>query len=73
MSDAGGDIIIKGGSVEVYFDGILYQKDPSDSRKHSNSLKKIDRIKIKDETGVIKYDSGDHPDGFRGTITVLCK
>ena len=73
MSDAGGDIIIKGGSVQVHFDGSLYVQDSSDPRKHSSAKKKIQRIKIVDDTGRMLYDSGEHPDGLRWTVQVLCK
>jgi hypothetical protein len=73
MSDASGDIIIKGGSVQIHFDGSLYQKDPSDPRKFSHSDRKIQRIIIDDENGKMQFDSGDHPDGLKYTIRVLCK
>lgn len=73
MSDSGGDIILKGGSVQLHFDDVLYTKDPSDPRMRSNRNKKIVRITIDDESGSIQYDSGDHPAGLQCTIKVFCK
>jgi hypothetical protein len=66
----GGDIIIKGGSVDLEYDESIYQKDPADPRSHKNSNRKITRVVI---TGDISYDSGDHPEGLRCTITTTSK
>ena len=66
----GGDIIIKGGSVDLEYDESIYQKDPADPKSHKNSTRKITRVVI---TGDISYDSGDHPEGLRCTITTTCK
>ena len=70
MSDQGGDIIIKGGSVDLNFDEGTYVKDPKDPRSHKNANKRITRVVI---TGDIGFDSGDYPDGLRCTITTICK
>jgi len=66
----GGDIIIKGGSVDLEYDESVYEKDPTDPRSHKNSNRKITRVVI---AGDISYDSGDHPKGLRCTITTTCK
>jgi hypothetical protein len=66
----GGDIIIKGGSVDLDYDESVYQKDPADPKSHKNSTRKITRVVI---AGDISYDSGDHPEGLRCTITTTCK
>jgi hypothetical protein len=66
----GGDIIIKGGSVDLEYDESIYEKDPADPKSHKNSTRKITRVVI---TGDISYDSGDHKDGLRCTITTTCK
>jgi hypothetical protein len=66
----GGEIIIKGGSVEVDFDGSVYIKDPNDPRKHKNATKKITRVVI---TGDIEFDSQDYPGGLRCEIKATCK
>jgi hypothetical protein len=70
MSNGSGDIIIKGGSVQVEFDDIVYQRDPAYLHRYSNDDRKITRIVI---TGDMNFDSGDHPDGLRCDITVLCR
>lgn len=62
----GGVIIIKGGSVDLDYDETIYERDPANPRSHKNSVRKITRVVI---TGDISYDSGDHPEGLRCTIT----
>jgi hypothetical protein len=66
----GNEIIIKGSSVEVEFDGVVYAKDPANPRKHKNANKKITRVVI---TGDITFDSGEHPGGLKCEITASCK
>lgn len=66
----GGEIIIKGGSVEVEFDGNTYQTDPVNPRKHKNANKKITRVVI---TGEIEFDSGDHPNGLTCEVRATCR
>lgn len=66
----GDDIIIKGGSVELSFDGSLYIKDSIDPTKHKHAGRKITRVLVEDETGKSVYDSGTDKDGLRWTITV---
>lgn len=72
MSDPGegGIIIIKGGSVDLDYDETVFAKNPADPRSHRNPNKKITRVVI---TGDITYDSGDHPEGLRCTITTTTK
>jgi hypothetical protein len=72
MSDPGegGIIIIKGGSVDLDYDETVFEKNPADPRSHRNPNRKITRVVI---TGDISYDSGDHPEGLRCTITTTCK
>jgi len=70
MSDGGGDIIIKGGSVDLDYDESIYAKDPLDPRSHKNSHKKITRVVI---TGDISYDSGEFKDGLTCNITTTCE
>ena len=66
----GGEIIIKGGSVELDYDGTVYPPDPLDPKKHKNNAKKITRVVI---TGDITFDSGEHPNGITCIITTTCK
>lgn len=68
MGDGGGDIIIKGGSIDVNFDDNLYLKNPADPRRHENASRKITRITVVDETTKTVYDSGDDPSGLSWTV-----
>lgn len=73
MADGGGEIIIKGGSVNVQFDDSVYKKDPSDPKKHENANRKITRIVVVDENGGERFNSGDSPSGLKWTIAVSTK
>ncbi|MEP6742179.1 MAG: hypothetical protein ABJB61_06735 [bacterium] len=66
----GGDIIIRGGSVDLDYDETVYPKDPGNPKKHKNQTKKVTRVLI---TGEISFDSGDHPNGLNCEITAFCK
>ena len=66
----GGDIIIKGGSVDLDYDEAVYPKNGGNPKSHKNQNKKITRVTI---TGDISFDSGDHPQGLTCTITTFCK
>jgi hypothetical protein len=72
----GGEIIIKGGSVEVEYDGNTYVQDPNNPRKHQNPNKKITRVVITDQTNlaapIVVYDSEDHPSGLKWEIRTTC-
>jgi hypothetical protein len=72
MSDPGegGIIIIKGGSVDLDYDETVFEKNPADPRSHRNPNRKITRVVI---TGDITFDSDDHPQGLRCTITTTTK
>jgi hypothetical protein len=73
----GGDIIIKGGSVELEYDGNTYVQDPGNPRKHKNASKKITQVVVTDLTDpanpIVKFDSGDHPSGLTWEIRTTCK
>jgi hypothetical protein len=73
MSDGSGEIIIRGGSVEVQFDGSVYQKDPNDPKKHQNANRKITKVVVLDENGAETFNSGDNQGGLRWTVTVSTK
>ena len=66
----GADIIIKGSSVDIDYDEAVYPRDPNEHKKHKNQNKKITQVVI---TGDINFDSGDHPNGLRCDISILCK
>ena len=65
-----GDIIIKGGSVDVNYAESLYPKDDKDPNSHKNANRKITRVII---TGEIVFDSGDHPEGLSCEIRAITK
>jgi hypothetical protein len=68
--NGGGDIIIRGGSVDLIFDEGIYQKSPANPKRHENANRKIVKILILDENGSAKFDSGDSQNGLKWTITV---
>jgi len=71
MADGGGtEIIIKGGSIEIGFDSSLYLKESSDPNSHKHATRKITRVRVDDEDGESKFDSGTDDGGLKWTITV---
>jgi hypothetical protein len=66
MSDGSGDIIIKGGSVQLEFNDKVYPPNNG----HKNDELKITKVVI---TGDINFSSDDFPAGAKCTITVTCK
>ena len=74
MADGGGgDIIIKGGSVDLQFDDDVYKKNSGgDPKKHENPNGKITRIVVADENDVEKYNSGNE-NVMKWKVTVFAK
>ena len=73
MADGGGGsgtIIIKGGSVELSFDGTLYVKESGTPGMHKCATVKITRVQVDDADGKPKFDSGASDDALNWTITV---
>jgi hypothetical protein len=71
MAD-GGDIIIRGGSVDLEYDEAVYPMEFGHPKKHSASGKKIRQITVTDiDSGRILYDSDDHPDGLKYMVSVF--
>jgi hypothetical protein len=73
MSDGSGEIIIKGGSCEIYFDHDVFQHDQVDPKKRSHATLNIKQIIISGDEQFSDYDSGEHPTKFTGTIKVICR
>ena len=73
MSDGSGEIIIKGASVHLEFNGTIFVKDPSDPKKHDSPSRKITQIVVADEDGVEKFNSGDNPGGLKWKVTISTK
>ena len=69
MSDGGGEIIIKGGSCEIYFNDAEFPQDPSDPKRHKDDDRRMTRVQVKDESGTSLFDSGSD-DGVQWTVTV---
>jgi hypothetical protein len=67
----GGDIIIKGGSVDIQYDDSLYVKEGE--WNHINLNKRITRITITDENEKLLYDSDVNSNGLRWEIKAHCE
>ena len=68
----GGDIIIKGGSVDIDYDDAVYPPDPGKPRKHQGN-QTITRVTVEDEGNNLKYDSQQEAaDTTRWKISVFC-
>lgn len=70
----GGDIIIKGGSVDIDYDDAVYPPESGKPRNHKSRDKTITRVTVADEGNALRYDSdkdGATPGAW--TITVYCK
>lgn len=67
----GGDIIIKGGSVELQYDDTLYTKNGAWGHKHPD--KKMTRITVVDENQKTVYDSGENKNGLKWEIRAHCE
>ena len=72
MSDGGGEIIIKGGSCEIYFDHDVFRPDENDPKKRRASLN-IKQITISGDNQFADHDTGEHADKFAGTIRIFCR
>ena len=70
----GGDIIIKGGSVDIDFDDNVYQKEVNKPRNHKADDQAITRVTVEDGAGSSKYDSsveGANTSAWK--VTVYCE
>jgi hypothetical protein len=63
----GGDIIIKGGSVDITFDDLVY---PSGGNGSHRGQRKLQRIVVTDGGEAVQYDS-QAADVKKWTVTVL--
>lgn len=71
MSDGSGEIIIKGGSCEIYFDHDVFQRDENDPRKRKHETLKIKQIIISGDSQFPDHDTGEHPNKFEGTVRII--
>ncbi len=71
MSDGSGEIIIKGGSVQVILDtGLFVKEADTDPASHKHDTRKITRVTVEDENEKLQFDSGLSDEGLKWTITV---
>lgn len=70
----GGDIIIKGGSVDIDFDDNIYKKEVNKPRNHQAKDQGITRVTVEDAGGGSKYDSDNESsaDTSRWKVNVYC-
>ena len=71
MSDGSAEIIIKGGSCEIYFDHDIFGPVENDPKKHKHSTLKIKQITISGDSEFQDHDTGEHSDKFMGTIKII--
>ena len=72
-SNGSGDIIIKGGSCEIYFDHEGFQRDETDQRKRKHATLNIKQIVISGDPEFANYDTGEHSTKFTGTVKIICR
>lgn len=69
----GGDIIIKGSSVDIDYDDAKYPKETGKPRNHKSSDQIITRVTVEDGNNTVQYDtSNDAADPSRWTIHIYC-
>ena len=73
MSDGSGEIIIKGGSCEIYFNHEVFPQVGGDPKRHRTDSLKIRQIIISGDTEFKDLDTGVHRDKFLGTIKIICE
>ena len=59
MGEGSGEIIIKGGSVELNFDVLTYQKVLTDPSTYRSANRQITRVLVEDQEGKVKFDGID--------------
>ena len=69
MGEGSGEIIIKGGSVELNFDDGIYQKVPTDPGTYRNQNRQITRVLVEDQEGKVQFDSSDGVERWRITVS----
>jgi hypothetical protein len=73
MADGSGEIIIKGGSCELYFDHDVFQRDEYDLTKRKHATLNIKQIIISGDPEFSDHNTGEHPTKFTGTIRIICR
>ncbi|HKB65721.1 MAG TPA: hypothetical protein VKC61_07665 [Pyrinomonadaceae bacterium] len=73
MSDGSGEIIIKGGSCEIYFDHDIFEAVENDPKRHKHATLSIKQITISGDSEFKDHDTGEHSDKFTGTVKIICR
>lgn len=68
MGEGSGEIIIKGGSVELNFDDGIYQRVLNDPGAYRNQNRQITRVLVEDQEGKVHLDSSENVGLWRVTI-----
>ncbi|HBB90075.1 MAG TPA: hypothetical protein DC047_20935 [Blastocatellia bacterium] len=70
----GGDIIIKGSSVDIDYDDTKYPKEAGKPRNHKASDQTITRVTVEDGNNTVKYDSNNEAaaDPSQWIIHIYC-
>ena len=68
MGEGSGEIIIKGGSVELSFDDGIYQRVLNDPGAYRNQNRQITRVLVEDQEGKVHLDSSEKVGLWRITI-----
>lgn len=68
MGEGSGEIIIKGGSVELNFDDGIYQRVLNDPGAYRNQNRQITRVLVEDQEGKVHLDSSESVGLWRITV-----
>jgi hypothetical protein len=69
MSD-GGEIVIKGGSVEITFNADEFVKDTNDHKLHRHDGLKMINITVEDESGKELWSSETNEGGLKHRVRI---
>ena len=72
-SNGSGDIIIKGGSCEIYFDHDVFGLDEVNPKKRKHASLNIKQVIISGDPEFADHDTGEHSTKFIGTIKIFCR
>jgi hypothetical protein len=72
-SNGSGEIIIKGGSCELYFDHNVFTPDEADPKKRTHASLNIKQVIISGDPEFADHDTGEHSTKFTGTIKIICR
>jgi len=71
-TNGSGEIIIKGGSCELYFDHDVFIRDEVNLKKRKHPSLNIKQVIISGDPEFADHDTGEHSTKFTGTIKIIC-